>query len=359
MFSFRRWSGCATLLALGFRLAAAPPLTTIQDVLYTADGNRFNGLATISWKSFEASDTSNIGAQTTKVEITNGILYVQLVPTTTSPTAATYAVQYQTGRTQFTEVWVVPPSATALRVRDVRLGPGAVTTPGVGNGTSITVQISDVTGLQSALNLRPTMGTSFTVSRAAVINSVGSIDGAMGNLSDCLHVDGTSGSCGTGSTTSGSVSFVDSETPGGTVDGSNTTFTLANAPNPSSSVALFRNGLLMKPGMDYTVSGSSVLFQTGVAPQPGDTLLASYRLSVSLPGVGFVDGETPAGTSNGVNTTFTLAQTPNPSASLALYRNGIRLKSGLDFSMTGNTVTFLAGIPQTGDVLLCSYRVAQ
>jgi hypothetical protein len=33
---------------------AVPPLTTIQDVLYKADGTRFNGTLTISWSSFDA-----------------------------------------------------------------------------------------------------------------------------------------------------------------------------------------------------------------------------------------------------------------------------------------------------------------
>ena len=41
-------------------LWAAPPLTTIQDVLYKADGSRFNGSLTISWTSFEAIDRSAI-----------------------------------------------------------------------------------------------------------------------------------------------------------------------------------------------------------------------------------------------------------------------------------------------------------
>ena len=39
---------------------AAPPLTTIQDVLYKADGTRFNGTVTVSWTSFQASDQSTM-----------------------------------------------------------------------------------------------------------------------------------------------------------------------------------------------------------------------------------------------------------------------------------------------------------
>ena len=40
---------------LPFLRAAEPPLTTIQDVLYKADGTRFNGYVQISWNSFEAA----------------------------------------------------------------------------------------------------------------------------------------------------------------------------------------------------------------------------------------------------------------------------------------------------------------
>jgi hypothetical protein len=355
MFSFRRWLWFATL-ALGSRLAAQPPLTTVQDILYTADGNRFSGVVTITWKSFEASNTSNIPASVTRVQVDNGNLFVQLAATTNANPPASYAVQYNgTHRTQFAETWVVPPSTTPLRVRDVRLPPGAVTTQGPPNTTI--VQITDVVGLQSALNLRPSEGSGFAVSRAAVINASGSIDGAVGNLTDCLHVDGTSGTCGTGSSTAG---FVDAEVPSGTLDGVNATFTLASAPTPASSMGVYRNGLLLRHTGDYTITGNTLVFVAGAIPQPGDALLAFYRISVALPGVGFVDGETPTGAVNGVNTVFTLAQTPSPTTSLAVYRNGLRVKSGTNYTATGNSITFVAGsVPQTGDILQCSYRIAQ
>lgn len=51
---------------------------------------------------------------------------------------------------------------------------------------------SDVTGLVSDLVARPLKGLGFSPSRAAVINSSGAIDGALGNAGDCVLVDGTS-----------------------------------------------------------------------------------------------------------------------------------------------------------------------
>jgi len=51
---------------------------------------------------------------------------------------------------------------------------------------------TDVTGLVSDLAARPLKGLGFAPSRAAVINSSGAIDGALGTVGDCVLVDGTS-----------------------------------------------------------------------------------------------------------------------------------------------------------------------
>src|SRR5215470_15784176 len=89
----------------------APPLTTIQDVLYKADGTRFNGTLVIRWRSFEALDTSAIAMQTVTTQVVNGALSVQLVPTANSVPSATYTVTYNsTGKFQFQEAWSVPQS---------------------------------------------------------------------------------------------------------------------------------------------------------------------------------------------------------------------------------------------------------
>lgn len=343
-------------LAMAPALLALPPLSTIQDTLFLADGTRFNGLVTISWQSFEASDGSSVAAQSLRLQIANGFVRVQLVPTTTALTAAAYTVKYNSdGRVQFSETWAVPPSGGLLRLSDVRAaGPSQIVSP----AGPATIQITDVIGLQNALNIRPSVGIGFSSSRAAVIDSSGGLDGASGSLSDCVHVDGSAGPCG--SVPAASLAFVDGEAPSGLMDGVNATFSFANSPNPTSSLLLYRNGLLLHQGPDYTLAGASITFQSGAVPRPGDILVASYRLGVTLTGVGFVDGETPAGTVNGANTAFTLAQPPVPAGSLAVYRNGLRLRANVDYTASGSSLTFLAGqVPQSGDILLCSYRIAQ
>lgn len=70
--------------------------------------------------------------------------------------------------------------------------------------------------------------------------------------------------------------------------------------------------------------------------------------------INFADEETPSGTINGINTTFTLAHTPL-SGSLKVYLNGIRLKNGNDYTLATTTITMI-NIPGTGDTLIADYR---
>ncbi len=148
--------------------------------------------------------------------------------------------------------------------------------------------------------------------------------------------------------------FVDAETPAGAIDGSNPVFTLTWPPTPPSSVILTKNGLILKAGLDYAISGSVITFPQGAVPRPDDVLQAWYRSSTTGT---FVDAETPAGTRDAVNRVFTLTWPPNPAKSLILVRNGLVLRAGLDYSISGSVITFTdSAIPQPGDVLSAWYR---
>jgi hypothetical protein len=362
MFSFKRCVLGIGLVLCGCAVAlAAPPLTIVQDILFNADGTRFNGVATVSWQSFEASDMSNVLAHSITTQIINGLLRVQLVPTTNALSPASYNVVYNTdGNTQFQETWAVPPSSVPVRVRDIRIGgPGTTVGGGTGPGQIVnTVNISDVVGLTAALTLRAAIGTGYTPSRAAVIDAAGALDGAIGNVSDCVHVDGSSGPCGGTGTSGSAFAFVDGEIPTGVINGANAAFLLGNAPLPGFSLALFRNGLRLTQGSDYALSNSAVTFVQSAIPQANDVLLASYRIGANSTGLTFVDSETPTGVVDGSNTVFAVSQVPNPAASLSLYRNGMRLRANLDYILTGSSLLFLSGLaPQPGDVLVCSYRL--
>lgn len=70
--------------------------------------------------------------------------------------------------------------------------------------------------------------------------------------------------------------FVDKETPSGTINGSNTAFTLANTP-VAGSEHVYLNGLLQESGAgnDYTISTNTITMLT--APISGDKIRVSYR----------------------------------------------------------------------------------
>jgi hypothetical protein len=348
-----------TVLLLAATAAAAPPLTTIQDVLYKADGTRFNGALTINWSSFQAVDHSAIVTQSTTVKVVDGNLRVQLVPSTTASPAGAYSVTYNSdGRIQFQERWAVPPATSPLRLRDVRVAApagGSWSSGSLGSDTGTTgpVQESDVVGLVADLGARPVKGSGFAAGRVAMVNSSGLLDSVAGSATDCVRVDGSSGPCG-----STPPAFVDGDAPAGIVDGANPSFLIAAAPDPVSSLAVYRNGLLQKLGSDYTFSGRTVTFVAAAVPQPGDTLLASYRL-------GGVDGAAPAsfpapqvlcsGTGAATNATA-FASVGTCSIPMGLLAPGDRVEVVFDFEHAGSAGGFSFALRWGGTTAL--YRDA-
>jgi len=259
-------------------LTAAPALTTVQDTLYKADGTRFNGVAYIEWNSFQASDASAVAASSVVVPIVNGVLRVRLIPTSNASAGAHYFVRYHSdGRVQFTETWNVIPSLTPVPLAAIRSVNGAVT--GGNTLPPASLSITDIAGLSDELSVRPIKGFAFSIDRIVKSGSTGALESVQGNLADCIHVDGTTGPCGSVSSGGAGPGFVDQESPAGSVNGSNTVFTLTQAPSPAASLEIHRNGVLMKTGIDYSLSGATVTFGSLSTPQSGDLLLASYRLA--------------------------------------------------------------------------------
>jgi hypothetical protein len=266
------FTGAAAFCGVAF---AQSGLTTIQDTLFRADGTRFTGSITIHWSTFDANNVGTVVQQSKVVRVSNGNLQLQLAPNASAQSPAnTYTVNYQSdGLEQFSETWTVSPSTQPVRVADVRTGSLSGTVPSAGNATPILE--SSVVGLVADLAQRPVKGAGFGTGSVAMINQNGQIETVVGNVGDCVYADGTTGPCGGQSS-----AFFDSEIPGGLVDGANKTFTLANSPS-GTSLMLFRNGMYMKAGFDYTLTGSTVDFVAGATPQPQDTIVASYRLDPS------------------------------------------------------------------------------
>lgn len=355
MQSFKR--PALLLLVAASAAVAQPALTTIRDILYRADGNRFNGTVFFTWNSFDAGDTSNIATANLTLPIVNGVLKVQLVPTTTASPGAQYNITYNSqGRNQFTEIWAVPPSTVPLHVRDVRVASGTIIGPAAVRSQ---IQISDVMGLQNELAVRPMQGVGYSIGRAAVINPSGQIDGASGNLSDCVRVDGSSGPCGNAGGGGVSPSFSDSETPGGLVNGANTVFTLLFAPSPASSLETFRNGLLMKQGADYSVAGNTITFFVASTPQSGDFLMASYRYADPNNPLGTLASSQVICSSAGTSTTSTtLTQLGSCTIPAGLLAAGDRIEVQFQYSHAGSTTGFGSEIHWGGPAVISRASVA-
>lgn len=71
---------------------------------------------------------------------------------------------------------------------------------------------------------------------------------------------------------------------------------------------------------------------------------------------GSIFGEIPSGTMNGTNKVFTLSQSPNPPNSLLLFLNGIEQHPGVDYTLSGATITY-AVAPLATDWQLANYGI--
>jgi hypothetical protein len=318
-------------------------LTQIRDIVHKADGTPFNGTVIITWNGFTAPSGGTIAPHSTSAQIYNGALSILLVPSTTASTGAYYLATYNSndGLTTFSETWQVPPSSTPLTLSQVRQPAGSGTgstgtgntggNTGTGTGSTITLPlpITQVSGLSAAL--------------ATINSSISTLSTAVKNI-PTTSVTG--------------VAFVDAEAPSGAINGTNGVFSLLQTPSPASSLQLYLNGLELTAGLDFTMTANTVAFASNAIPQTGDALRAYYR----VPGTGstmqFTDGETPSGTIGGSNLTFTLATAPSPTTSLRLYKNGMLLQQGSDYTLSNASITFssAATAPQTGDVLIAGYR---
>ena len=97
------------------------------------------------------------------------------------------------------------------------------------------------------------------------------------SVTGLLKGNGTSMSAAVASTDyMAPASFVTRETPSGSINGSNTAFTLANTPIAGTE-EVYLNGILQDPGAgaDYTISGNAITYLT--APISGDKIRVSYQ----------------------------------------------------------------------------------
>jgi hypothetical protein len=122
-----RWSrriGRLFLLAcvVGQAWAAGPQTTSVQDIVYRADGTAANGSLVITWPAFVTSDGAAVAAGSKTVTLAgDGSFQVGLAPNVgATPTNSYYAVTYKlVGQATSKETWVVP-SASPAKLGAVR-----------------------------------------------------------------------------------------------------------------------------------------------------------------------------------------------------------------------------------------------
>jgi hypothetical protein len=161
----------------------------------------------------------------------------------------------------------------------------------------------------------------------------------------------------------GSTTLVRNETPGGTVNGSNTAFTTA-ATFATGSLKVYLNGQRLAPGSGIDYVEVTQGFTMQYAPATGDVLLVDYETTNTTR---FVQGsnsiivqETPTGTVNGSTTLFTVLQSKYVANSLEVFINGIQQTKTTDYTETSpgsGTFTFTTA-PATGQVVKVSYQFA-
>lgn len=365
-----------TVLTLGDSTAVQ---TAVRGVVYTPSGDVFTGTAAIELQQ----DKIKTGyGSSMYVPVEDGMLSVRLVH---SAQETAYKVTYSSrdASLSWSELWHVDP-VDHLLLEEVR---NAKPVWSKSSHTSLDqkditlpIAMSDVSGLNTAL---------------------GQINTSLAQLTAAVNAAAT-----TSQTLASSIRIV-GEMPSGAVDGQNKTFILSSSPVPVASLSLSVNGVRQRQGVDYTIAATTISFAGSAIPHPGDVIIADYSAigssrgraeervakAVTLPipingvaglstalsninatlsgltstansvatavqalsSVTPIYAEMPSGTANGSNNIFTLSAVPQQ-GKLALFKNGVRQESGIDYSVSGATVTFTSvATPQSGDVLIADY----
>jgi hypothetical protein len=209
-----------------------------------------------------------VGGKLSK-DLVGGALNIQLEPNDTAiPTGTSYTVNYSLSGVPYQEYWIVPTTSSPVTLATIRTT--TVASPSLTVALGQIAQGGAVTGQCLAW-----FGAWQPVACGVSGSNATQIQGR--NITATPPTDGQLLRWGASASQWQMVTLVEQETPAGTLDGTNVTFTLANAPNPALGLRLCRNGIQQASGGDYTISGSTITFISAATPQPGDTLLASYR----------------------------------------------------------------------------------
>lgn len=160
---------------------------------------------------------------------------------------------------------------------------------------------------------------------------------------------------------SGTMTVTPSASPFGSLPTSGTFSVIAVAPGGAAG-AIYTVTAVAAAGGNQVLTLGALEFGADVGLVSGSSVanVMSLRsltafISQLAAGAAFHDAETPSGTVNGTNVTFTLAATPSPVASLHLYLNGVLQIPTVDFTISAATITFTVA-PTTTSSVIAFYR---
>lgn len=260
-------STLTTLSALSLpysQVTGTPSLTGF--VPYTgATTNVVLGANTLSGQSFAITGTGGLGFLNLPTQSS----------TPTTPSSGQHVI-YTNAAGQFSIMgsngFALGFSRALLTASRVFSYPDATTTL---LGTDNMASVSNKTFLPANVYQTP-IGTTSTDSIAVKLGSTGKLGAiATSGIQKTLTAGTNITIVGTtiSATGGGSGTYTSNETPSGTINSSNTSFTLAHTP-VSGTVSLYLNGLYQVPSVDYTISSGTVTYSS--APFTGDSLMAIY-----------------------------------------------------------------------------------
>jgi stress response protein SCP2 len=265
------------LLALTFSAIAQ---TRIVDTLGGS------GSCTLSWPTFTQPTGNIVERGSLRVAIpVGGAVNLRLQANADAvPPGSYYTWRCKLNNAQQSnEYWTIPTSGSNLAISSVRIATGTPpATGGSGGGTPVTfadgqTPIGTINGTNTVFSL-----SAVPIGLRLVVNGLDQASPADYSLSGTTLTFTQAPVSGsrilawfrTNNGTSGA-SFVDGETPTGTVNGTNAVFTLAFTPSPVASLQLALNGQVLASGSDFTLAGSTITF--AAAPSSGGVLRANYR----------------------------------------------------------------------------------